>query len=106
MNRFERVNRHALLLRGWAATSLALALISTGCNGIPTKQETAARDRVHLVGGQYRPGGMPPVLPTLTPDSGLSNFLTYAMLKRPSIEAAYYDWAASVERITQARSFP
>src|SRR6185369_5203902 len=37
---------------------------------------------------------------------GLSNFLTYAMLNQPKVEAAYYDWAASIERITQARSFP
>ena len=28
------------------------------------------------------------------------------MLNQPTVEAAYYDWAASVERITQARSFP
>jgi len=45
-------------------------------------------------------------LPVLTPDSSLSNFLAYAMLNQPSVEAAYYDWAASVERITQARSLP
>jgi outer membrane protein TolC len=45
-------------------------------------------------------------LPVLTAASGLSNFLTFAMLNQPKVESAYYDWAASVERITQARSLP
>jgi outer membrane protein TolC len=28
------------------------------------------------------------------------------MLNQPKVEAAYYDWVASIERITQSRSFP
>ena len=85
---------------------MALGLLLGGCKGIPTKSERAARQQFEQVSTHYRPDGHKPSLPVLTPDSGLSNFLAYAMLNRPSIEAAYYDWAASVERITQARSFP
>jgi cobalt-zinc-cadmium efflux system outer membrane protein len=85
---------------------LSLALLVAGCNGIPTKSEKAARQQIQTVDADFRPNGQRPALPVLTPDSSLSNFLTYAMLKQPSVEAAYYDWAASVERITQARSFP
>ena len=81
-------------------------MLLAGCNGIPTKGEKAARQQLHDFENQYRPGGRKPELPVLTPDSSLSNFLVYAMLNQPGVEAAYYDWAASVERITVARSFP
>lgn len=84
----------------------ALGLVLAGCKGIPTKNEKAARQQFQAVAADYRPQGRKPVLPVLTSDSGLSNFLAYAMLNQPNVEAAYYDWAASVERITQARSFP
>ena len=84
----------------------ATGLLLAGCKGIPTRSEKAARQQIHTIAADYRPQGQKPVLPVLTPDSGLSNFLTYAMLNQPNVEAAYYDWAASVERITQARSFP
>ena len=46
------------------------------------------------------------MLPELTADSGLDDFLRFAILNQPQVEAAYYDWAASVERITQERSLP
>jgi outer membrane protein TolC len=81
-------------------------LLLTGCNGIPTKSESRAREEQQNVATTYRPRDQKPELPPLTSESGLSNFLTYAMLNHPKVEAAYYDWAASVERITQARSFP
>ena len=45
-------------------------------------------------------------MPTLTTNSGLGDFLTFAMLDQPSVEAAYFDWAASVERIAVERSLP
>ena len=56
--------------------------------------------------GKYRPDNQPPVLPELTPDSGLSNYLMFAVLNQPQVAAAYYDWAAAVENITVARSLP
>ncbi len=85
---------------------MALLLLLAGCNGIPTKAEKQARRQAAAVAATYRPNGVKPVLPVLTPDSGLSNYLTFAMLNQPQVESAYYDWAASVERITQARSLP
>src|SRR5208282_1437553 len=39
-------------------------------------------------------------------ESGLSNYLSYALLNQPRVEAAYYDWLASIERITVERSLP
>jgi outer membrane protein TolC len=78
----------------------------TGCKGTPTKGERAARQQALAVGAAYRPGGQRPVLPVLTTNSGLQEFLTCALLNQPQVEAAYYDWLASVERITPARSLP
>jgi outer membrane protein TolC len=43
-------------------------------------------------------------LPALDADATLSMLLTYAMLNQPRVEAAYYEYAASVERITLERS--
>lgn len=81
-------------------------LLLAGCKGIPTQAEKEARRQAEKVAADYRPQGSKPPLPALTPDSGLSNYLAYAMLNQPKVEAAYFDWAASIERITQARSFP
>jgi outer membrane protein TolC len=83
-----------------------IGALLAGCRGIPTKDEKAARQQAQTVEASYRPHGEKPTLPVLTPDSSLSNFLAYAMLNQPSVEAAYYDWLASIERITTARSFP
>jgi outer membrane protein TolC len=85
---------------------LVLGLLLAGCKGVPTEGEKQARREIYTVGGAYRPNNRKPALSPLSPDSSLSNFLTYAMLNQPKVEAAYYDWAASIERITQARSFP
>lgn len=92
------------------ATAMAglsvLAFLFTGCKGIPTGEEKAARRQVQAVAAGYRPDGQKPSLPVLSADAGLSNYLGYALLNQPQVEAAYYDWLASVERITQARSLP
>ena len=83
-----------------------LSLLFSGCKGFSTKSEKEARQQVQVVGANYRPHGQKPPLPVLTADSSLSNYLTFAMLNQPKVEAAFYDWAASIERITQARSLP
>ena len=88
------------------AGALALAFILCGCHGIPTQEEKAARHQLQTRGDEFRPQGHQPTLPVLTPESGLSNYVAYAMLRQPAVETAFYDWAASVERMTQARSFP
>src|SRR5882757_9223377 len=82
------------------------ALVLTGCRGIPTQSERAARQDLQTVGGTYRPENQRPPLPTLETNAGLSSFLTFAILNQPQIEAAYFDWVASVERITRERSLP
>jgi cobalt-zinc-cadmium efflux system outer membrane protein len=85
---------------------LLALLISAGCAGFSTESERAARADLAEIAQLYRPGDAAPELPTLTPGSRLEDFLRYAMLKSPRVEAAYYEWAAAVERITPARSLP
>ena len=82
------------------------ALVLAGCRGIPTPGEKQARHDLGAVAVQYRPDKHPPVLPELTADSSLSNYLAFALLNSPSVEAAFYDWSASVENITVTRSLP
>jgi outer membrane protein TolC len=85
---------------------LILLVLLAGCKGTPTPGEKEARRQVQAVAGTYRPEGRKPELPVLTGQSSLSNFLTYALLNQPQVEAAYFDWLASVEGITVARSLP
>lgn len=91
------------LVCGLVAT-LVVAL--TGCRGLSKKSEREARQHLQTVTETYRPGGARPQLPRLTPDSGLSNYLAYALLNQPAIETAYHEWQAAVERITRERSLP
>ncbi|MCU0725488.1 MAG: TolC family protein [Planctomycetes bacterium] len=76
------------------------------CTATPIEAELSARRDLETVTTRYRPGDSKPELPALSPDSPLSDWLRYAMLNDPRVEAAYYDWAASVERISAARSLP
>lgn len=86
--------------------AMALALLLAGCKGVPRPGERTAREQISSVAQTYRPKGERPKLPNLTTNSPLADFLMYAMLNQPQIEANYYDWAASVERITVERSMP
>lgn len=88
-----------------AAVGIVVLLLA-GCAGVPTPPERAARGQLESVTASYRPGDARPPLPALKAESPLSNFLAHAMFTQPQVEAAYYDWAASVRRITTARSLP
>ncbi|HOA61572.1 MAG: TolC family protein [Verrucomicrobia bacterium] len=85
---------------------LVAAIVLTSCRGLPVRGEKEARQHVADVSRTYRPTGQKPTLPTLTTNSSLADFLTYALLNQPKVEAAYFDWLASVERITVQRSLP
>src|SRR5438093_6554629 len=82
------------------------AFVLTACRGIPTESERAARQDLKTVGRSYRPENQRPPLPALQTNANLGSFLMFAILNQPQIEAAYFDWAASVERITRERSLP
>ncbi|KAF0174453.1 MAG: outer membrane efflux protein [Limisphaerales bacterium] len=88
------------------AAAGVVVLLLAGCAGVPTPPERVARGQLESVTASYRPGDARPPLPALSAESPLNDFLAHAMLTQPQVEAAYYDWAASVRRITTARSLP
>jgi outer membrane protein TolC len=100
-NKITRLHRMAPPA-GW----LLVALVLAGCKGVPTQGERTARRDLQTVGNTLRPLRAERNLPVLTNDSALGDYLRFAMLNQPSVEAAYFDWAASVERITVERSLP
>ena len=89
-----------------ALSALGLLVLLAGCKGLPVKGEKEARQQVAEASQNYRPKGQKPALPTLTTNSSLADFLTYALLNQPKVEATYFDWLAAVERITVQRSLP
>jgi len=77
-----------------------------GCKGVSTTGERKAQQDLQSVGETFRPQYDRPALPTLSTDASLSDFLYFAVLNQPQVEATYYEWASSVERITVERSLP
>jgi len=84
------------------ALSLAVLFLA-GCAGVPAKSERQARGDLKVVQRAYWPAAP---LPPLDANAGLSNYLRFAILTHPQVRAAYFEWAASVERITVERSLP
>lgn len=84
----------------------SVVVFLAGCKGLPTRGERQARSDLSAVAERYRAGDQPASLPTLDTQATLATFLTYGMLNQPRVEAAYFDWAAAVERITVERSLP
>jgi outer membrane protein, heavy metal efflux system len=105
--RMSRSTESSACLPTWAlGVGMAAALVLAGCKGVPVQGEKEARQQVAGESRTYRPNGQKPTLPTLTTNSSLGDFLTYALLNQPKVEAAYFEWVASVERITVQRSLP
>ena len=104
-----KTNQHCAGCWRWFAvngSAMMAILILAGCVGVRTGGERAAHKNQQTIQKVYRPGDQRPTLPTLTTNSPLGDFLLFAMLNQPQVEAAYYDWAASVQRITVERSLP
>jgi outer membrane protein TolC len=80
-----------------------LAVLAAGCTGRPIPSEREARGDLKAAGEAFLPGAP---LPPLDAQAGLSNYLQFAMMTQPRVRAAFFDWAASVERITVERSAP
>lgn len=89
-----------------AASAIAGVALLTGCVGVRTEGERRSQQAQATVEQSYRPAGERPPLPKLDTNAPLHDFLLFAMLNQPQVEAAYFDWAASVRRITVERSLP
>lgn len=104
MNEIFGISRHLRGIRSAGSVPLlATALILAGCKGVPTAGERAARAKFKPVAEQFT--APRPPLPQGT-NVTLADLLSFALLNQPKVAAAYFDYAASVERITLERSLP
>lgn len=96
-------NGCCFLRLGVAAGAVAAVLALAGCRGVPTAGERAARRDFMAVSNVFQAGAAGAALAS---SPALADYLRVALLNEPSVQAAYFDWAAAVERITIARSMP
>lgn len=85
---------------------MSTGILLTGCVGVPTPGELAARHTASAVLAKYRPDHAKPALPRLVSGGSPESFVRYAIYNHPQVEAAYYEWLASVAKITSERSLP
>lgn len=84
---------------------LGCSLLVAGCVG-PDPAERAAKERLGEVGAILHPARRAPALPALTADSSLPDYLRFALLNHPTVEAAYDAWQGAVLAIAPARALP
>lgn len=82
------------------------AAFLTGCASPALPGEKAARADMRATGAALLAQEGRPALPVLRAESPPDEFVRYAVLNHPAVAGAYYDWRASVEAITPARSLP
>lgn len=83
-----------------------LMMLQAGCANVRTEEERSARRNLSQVESAYRPEGRKPDLGTLGSHSTPADYLRFALLNHPRVEASYYDWRASVAAISPARALP
>ena len=88
-----------------AAFFLLSVIFLAGCVSA-SREERAAQNRVRETGALLQAGAPNRDLPSLTTASPLSDYLRYALLNRPEVEAAYDDWHGAVLAIAPARALP
>jgi len=86
---------------------LVVVVFSGGCESQLQESETplSGMNQMHLSDSTATDEGVPS-LTKLDEQSTLSDYLVYAALNNPGLEAAFNRWKAALERIPQARSLP
>jgi len=89
---------------------MLLVLFFSGCSGPQSGYEPARRELPAGYTGAFalRAPDEPaePGLPELTESSGLSDYLAYAALNNPGLEAAFNRWKAALEEVPQVKALP
>ena len=101
-------SKHASARTWIVCSSLLLVPAVAGCATAPA---TEAHRQVDIAGtdAPSSPGvtaAETPYEPTLDATASLGDYLTYAALHNPEVEAAYYRWQAAMEAVPQARTLP
>lgn len=85
---------------------LLVALLLAGCAGTPIAGEREAREANARAGAQLGLGEPAVALPELSPDSPPADFIRFALLRHPAVQAGYHDWRAAIADIAPARALP
>lgn len=88
------------------ASALAALLTLSGCQTAAPAYAQQAQQQLDATAQQYRPSGQKPALPVLTAQSSANDYLRFALLNHPQVEAAYANWRATVSQIGPAHSLP
>lgn len=117
MTFFAKIHKHGLSV----FATLLVALLFAGCSALEPEYETREREAVQQVGQRLgiehfaRTGAVGKgargelstlVLPHLDASASGEDYLRFALLNHPQVQAAFYRWWAQVEAITPARSLP
>jgi len=78
-----------------------LLIVLCGCAS--QREREAFREFRNVEVRTYKPR---PELPDLHEDSSIDEFLVYASLNNPGLEAAFNRWKAALEKVPQARALP
>ena len=100
--------RHTILRTCTAVLGSALAL-AAGCVSAPPQRaagEAAASVHQQYLGRQASESGGRHELPELAEPSRLPDYLAYAALNNPGLEAAFSRWKAALERVPQVTALP
>jgi len=96
----------------WPRGAVALAtgaviVLAVGCASVPQRQAfeqlKVAEQTPQIV---QRHAYSRPALPELTASATLPDYLAYAALNNPQLEAAFNRWKAALENVPQARTLP
>ena len=91
----------------WCGISFAAALlVLASVTGCATSRERRAFDGLHRAERTAHGIAAKRDLPTLTEQPTLPDYLKYAALNNPGLEAAFNRWKAALERVPQVRSLP
>jgi len=90
-------------------SGMVVLLFVLGCSGPQVRSEPVRKElpppRTVVAAPEADEAGQKQ-LPELTESSGLSDYLAYAALNNPGLEAAFNRWKAALERVPQVKALP
>ena len=94
----------------WTSSLIVVLLLTLGCASQEKRYELdhhSPTSRDPALGSAAAASiGHEPKLPNLSESSRLSDYLAYAALNNPGLEAAFNRWRAATERIPQVKTLP
>ncbi len=93
------------MLRSLLVWSTAAVLLAAGCQSRTDRRASLPPPRADRAPAAP-PASSPEPLPTLDADAALEDYLAYAAMNNPGLEAAFHRWQAGLQRVPRARALP